>query len=294
MNIVTQMSIIIFTDNPNVVETRLVMEQLVSKNIKVKYIAPWDLSLPNLPDLDARVVYVPSNMLHRGSTFELLHRMLILKEFEKNAVVVNPVDSILQYSKEHLVLKLKKNDFVFPNTLVTENIEEAYYFVKTRLDLGKEVVLKPICKARGIGVVKLSEIRAKSDLLQFLLWYNRQHAEGVYYLQDFIPNKGYDIRCLVVDGEVVGREKRYNPNDFRYNVAIGGSAEAFNDSVYDELSIKVAESVGLKITGIDILPGTDGFPYVLEANCFPGYMALINATNIPVHKKIADYLASLC
>jgi RimK family alpha-L-glutamate ligase len=294
MNIVSQMSIIIFTDNPNVIETKLVMEQLISKNIKARYLAPWDINLPGLPDLDASVIYVPSNMLHRGSTFELLHRMLILRELEKKAIIVNPVNSILQYSKEHLVLSLAKNNFIFPNTLVTENIEEAYNFAHKRLEQGQEVVLKPVCKARGIGVIKLSEIRSRSDLLQFLLWYNRQHADGVYYLQDYIPNKGYDVRCLVVNGEVVGREKRYNPNDFRYNVAIGGSAEAFTDSIYDELSIKVAEAVGLKITGIDILPGINELPYVLEANCFPGYMALINATNISIHKKIADYLSSLC
>ncbi|MBN1682610.1 hypothetical protein JW865_03555 [Candidatus Bathyarchaeota archaeon] len=284
------MSIIIFTDNPNVVETKLVLEEIIAKNVKVTYLAPWDIHFPDFPYKEASVVYVPSNMLHRGSTFEYLHRMLILKEFEKNATIINPANSIIQYSKEHLVLNLIKNNLNFPNTLITENIEEAYDYSNKKLNQGQEVVLKPICKARGIGVVKLSEIRSRKDLLQFLLWYNRQHADGVFYLQDYIPNKGYDIRCLVIDGEVVGREKRFNPNDFRYNVSIGGSAEAFNESIYDELSIKVAESVGLKIAGIDILPGKDEVPYILEANCFPGYMALINATKIQIHKKIADYL----
>ena len=108
-----------------------------------------------------------------------------------------------------------------------------------------------------------------------------------------MPNLGYDVRCLVIDGKVVGRERRFNTKDFRYNVAVGGSAEAFNDPIYDDLSVEVAEASGLKICGVDVLPGQDGKPYVLEANCYPGYKALMDATGIPIHEKIADYLQSL-
>ena len=287
------MSVLIFTDNPGVPETRLVFKELQKRGVKVSYLAPWDIHIPTRMGMDSRLVYVPSNMLHRGSTFELIHRLLILRGFEQIATVVNPVDSMLQYSKEHLIVRLSGLGLPCPETLATENVEEAYEFAARRLDEGKEVVLKPICKARGIGVTKLSEIRSRADLLQFLSWYNREHAQGVYYLQEFIPNKGYDVRCLVVDGEVVGREKRFNPDDFRYNVAAGGSAAAFEDDAYDELSVKAAEAVGLRIAGIDILPSRDGTPYILEANCFPGYKALMDATHIPVHKKIVDYFQRL-
>jgi RimK family alpha-L-glutamate ligase len=287
------LSVLIFTDNPGVPETRLVFRELQRRGVKVRYLAPWDIHVPAHMGVDARLVYVPSNMLHRGSTFELIHRLLILRGFEQGATVINPVDSMLQYSKEHLIVRLKGLGLPCPETLVTENVEEAYEFAAKRLDEHREVVLKPICKARGIGVTKLSEIRSRADLLQFLSWYNREHAQGVYYLQEFIPNHGYDVRCLVVDGEVVGREKRFNPDDFRYNVAAGGSAEAFGDGSYDELSVKAAEAVGLNIAGIDILPSKDGTPYILEANCFPGYKALMDATHIQVHERIVDYFQRL-
>ena len=129
--------------------------------------------------------------------------------------------------------------------------------------------------------------------MQFLVWYIRTHGQGVYYLQEFIPNLGYDVRCFVINGQVVGREKRSNPDDFRYNVAAGGSAEPFENSVYDELSIQVAEAVGLKITGLDILPTESGEPIVLEANAFPGYKALMETTKIPIYKLIVDYFEDL-
>jgi RimK family alpha-L-glutamate ligase len=287
------LSLLIFTDNPGVQEVKLVAEELRSRGIRVRAMAPWDFSLPNMPDLDVDVVYAPSNMLHRGSTYELTHRLLILHELEKGATVVNPVEPMLQYSKEQLSMRLVKLGLPHPSTIATENVEEAYAFAHDLLERGKEVVLKPTCAARGIGVTKLSGIRRRDDLLQFLVWYTREHAEGVYYLQEYISNLGYDIRCLVIDGKVIGRERRFNREDFRYNVAVGGSAEAFTDPIYDDLSIAVANATELKICGVDILPGEDRKPYVLEANCYPGYKAMIEATGLPVHKKIADYLQSL-
>ena len=270
----------------------MVLRELKARGIQADYKAPWDIALPGFkPNYD--LVYVPSNMLHRGSTFELLHRLLILRRFDESATVINPVKAMLHYSKEDLTLQLGKLGLPNPETLITENIEKAYDFAYRLLDENKEVVLKPICMARGVGVVKLSKIRSRDDLMQFLVWYIREYGEGVFYLQEYVPNKGYDVRCLVIGGVVVGREKRSNLDDFRYNVAVGGAAESFEDPVYDELAVKVAEAVGLKITGLDILPRSDGAPIVLEANCFPGYKALMETTGIPVYKLIVDYFERL-
>jgi RimK family alpha-L-glutamate ligase len=208
---------------------------------------------------------------------------------EDTGIVVNPVVSMLNYSKEHLTLQLKKLGLPHPETLITENIEAASVFASRLLSEDREVVLKPICLSRGTGVTKLSRIRSRADLTQYLLWYTRSFGEGVFYLQEYVPNMGYDVRCFVIDGEVVGREARSNPDDFRYNVATGGNAEPFEDEVYDELAVRVAETVGLKITGLDILPREDGEPMVIEANCYPGYKALMETTKIPIHKLIVDY-----
>ena len=288
------MGVLIFTDNPTVHETQLVLGELRARDVPTKFRAPWDIHLPDVPDFEADLVYVPSNMLNRGSTFELIHRYLILKEFEESiGTVINPVDSMLRYSKEHLTLQVERLGLAHPNTIATENIDRAYKFAADLLDSGHTVVLKPICRGRGAGVIRLDRIRSREDLLQFLAWYNRAHGQGVFYLQEYIPNLGYDVRCMVIDGEVVGREKRSNPEDFRYNVSVGGLAEPFEDPVYDEMSLRVAEAVGLEITGLDILPAEDGTPYVIEANCFPGYTALIEATGIPIHGRIVDYFQRL-
>lgn len=284
------MGVLVFSDNPTVQETKLVIDNLKERGIFAGNIAPWDVSMPNLGSFDVDVTYVPSNMLNRGSTFELIHRMHILRELEKLGPIVNPVDSLLMYSKENLSVTLNRIGIAHPKTLITENIEEAYKYASNVIDSGGKIVLKPLCKARGIGVIMLDMIRSRGDLLQFLSWYNRNYGEGVFYIQEFIQNRGYDIRCMVIGDKVVGREKRSNPKDFRYNISAGGEAAPFNDPVYDQLAIKVAKVVGLEITGVDILPANDGTVYVLEANAFPGYMALMKATGIPINEKIADYL----
>jgi len=286
------MSVLIFTDNPTTGETGLVRRELKERGINVDYLAPWDISFPGFePDYD--LCYVPSNMLHRGSTFELVHRLLILRRIEESAVVVNPVDSMLNYSKEHLTLQLDKLGIAHPETLITENIEKANDFALRLQADGRDVVIKPICLSRGTGVSKLSWIRSEEDLTQYLLWYTRNFGEGVFYLQEYVPNLGYDVRCLVIDSEVIGREARSNPEDFRYNVAAGGNAQSFEDDQYDDLAVQVSEAVGLNITGLDILPRENGEPMVLEANCYPGYKALMETTGIPVHKLIVDYFERL-
>mgnify|MGYP002153792072 CR=1 FL=1 len=286
------MDILIFTDNPTVRETRLVHEELIKRGFSVEAKTPWDLSIPDLR-VEVELVYVPSNMFHRGSTFELVNRFLMLEEMSHTAVIINPLMSLLRYSKEHLTQKAERTGYPHPRTVVTENIEKAYRFASTLLDKGEDVVLKPICRARGMGVTRLSEIRRREDLMQFLTWYTRNQGEGVFYLQEFVNNLGYDVRLFVVDGEVVARMKRSNPEDFRYNASIGGTAEPFEEPIYDELAIKVAETMDLKLTGVDVLPSVEGVPYVLEANCYPGYTHIMAATGIQIYEKIVDFFQRL-
>ncbi|MBN2335556.1 hypothetical protein JXL21_08345, partial [Candidatus Bathyarchaeota archaeon] len=91
------MSVLIFTDNPSTGETALVQRELKNRGVEPDYKAPWDISLPDFkPEYD--LVYAPSNMLHRGTTFELLHRLLILRRLDERAAVINPVESMLHYS----------------------------------------------------------------------------------------------------------------------------------------------------------------------------------------------------
>jgi hypothetical protein len=57
----TDLSVLIFTDNPGVQEVKLVAEELRRRNIHVRLMAPWDFILPKMPELDVSVVYAPQH-----------------------------------------------------------------------------------------------------------------------------------------------------------------------------------------------------------------------------------------
>ena len=283
------MKLLIFTDSPATQETLLVFNEARSRGIDVAIITPWDVALPEL-STSASIVYVPSNMFNKCSCSEFLHRYLILEEFERDAVaVINPVKSLLRYSKTYFTLLASKTGIPHPKTVITENIETAYEFALNLMDAGKSALLKPIARGEGAGVIRLTDID-KKDLRQYLLYYSRTYGAGVFYIQEFVENLGYDIRLFVIDGHVVGRIKRSNPADFRYNASLGGLVERYDSSVFDDLALDMVEALDYKIAGVDILPAKSGAPVVLEVNCYPKYTHLIQATGVEIHKKIVDYL----
>jgi RimK family alpha-L-glutamate ligase len=272
----------------------LIFNELKSNNkLQALMKAPWDISLPKI-GVTAEVIYVANNMLHDGSTFEFVNRLILLEEINKNAKeMINPFDTIFHYSKANFTTEALRHEIPHPPTMITENIEQAYHYASEIIDSGKTAVIKPLIRGQGTGVVHLTQIRSRSDLLQYLQFYSRRHGLGVYYIQEYIKNNGYDVRIFIIDGEVVARMKRSNPNDFRYNASLGGKAEVFNSAEYDELALKTAEALNLTITGVDVLPTVNHGVIVLEANCYPGFTHISRTTKIPIHKKIANYIQQI-
>lgn len=286
------MKLLIFTDSPTMQETILVSKEARSRGIDVEIITPWDVALPEL-STSASVVYVPSNMFNKCSCSEFLHRYLILEEFERDATaVINPVRSLLHYSKTYFTLLASRTRIPHPKTIITENIETAYEFASNIIEAGKSALLKPIARGEGVGVTRLTDID-KKDLRQYLLYYSRTHGAGVFYIQEFVENLGYDIRIFVINGLVAGRMKRSNPTDFRYNASLGGLVERYDSSLFDGLALDAVEALDYRMAGVDILPTKSGGPVVLEVNCYPKYTHLIQATGVEVHKKIVDYFEKI-
>ena len=232
-----------------------------------------------IDDYDALIVRrVPG-----GTAEQVFYRMDTLHRLEEMGVMVfNPSKSIEKaVDKYYTSAILEEEGIKTPRTIVTESFSESMRGYK---ELGEDIVVKPLFGSLGMGVTRVS-----NEDIAYRIFRALEMTKSVYYLQEFIPNMGFDVRCFVIDGEVVGREIRSNPDDFRYNVAVGGRAEPFEDDIYDELALKVADAVGLKITGLDILPRNDGEPIVIEANCYPGYKALMETTGIPIYQLIVDY-----
>ncbi|USZ73159.1 ATP-grasp domain-containing protein [Natronosalvus halobius] len=150
---------------------------------------------------------------------------------------------------------------------------------------GEEAVYKTAIGTHGGGTWKIGP----NDPV------NSKVGNRYAFLQKLIDRDGErhrDIRVYVVGDEVVGAMYRYAPdNDWRTNVAVGGSVEDATDSLPEEvtdIAVDSAQIVGLDYAGVDIVEGDDGW-FVLEVNPTAGFKGLYQAT----HVSPAPYIAKL-
>ncbi|ARS91306.1 RimK family alpha-L-glutamate ligase [Natrarchaeobaculum aegyptiacum] len=115
------------------------------------------------------------------------------------------------------------------------------------------------------------------------------------FLQELVDRDGErhrDVRVYVVGDDIVAAMYRYAPdNDWRTNVALGGSVEDATDDLPPEareMARMAAGAVGLDYAGVDLVEGDDGW-FVLEVNPTAGFKGLYEAT----HVSPAPYIAAL-
>lgn len=119
--------------------------------------------------------------------------------------------------------------------------------------------------------------------------------QKIYYIQKFIPNvdseKPTDMRVFVVGEKCVAAMGRYSPeNEFRSNLAIGGSAKPLEITPeLAKLSIQALKAVKGEIAGVDIMKDNDKLK-VIEVNGTPQFQGVSTATNINVAAEIVDYI----
>jgi len=111
-------------------------------------------------------------------------------------------------------------------------------------------------------------------------------------IQRFVKeSKGRDIRALVVGDRVVAAMRRSASGDeFRSNVHRGGSVERVTlDEEYEQVAVRSAQIMGLKVAGVDMLEGKRS-PLVMEVNSSPGLEGIEAATKLDVAGAIIDYI----
>jgi len=95
----------------------------------------------------------------------------------------------------------------------------------------------------------------------------------------------------VLGGRVLASMKRTANNDWRTNVAQGGTAERVTLTREEEqLALAAAEAVGCPVAGVDLLPGPGGERFVIEVNAVPGWKALAPTCGVDVAKEVVRFL----
>lgn len=234
-----------------------------------------------LDDYDAVIVRkVPG-----GTPEQVFYRMDVLHRLEDMGVyVVNPAESIERAVDKYYTSTLLEDAGIgTPKTVVTERFREA---MEAFEELGGDVVVKPLFGSLGTGMTRISDPEIAYRIFRAL-----ELTGSVYYLQEFIPHGGEDLRAFAIGGKVVASMRR-RARGWKTNISAGGTAEPYElEEELAELSVKATEKVGLKYSGVDLMRSElDGKVYVVELNSTPGWQGLQSVTESNITSLLVDYI----
>ena len=212
----------------------------------------------------------------------------VVRHFELSEVpVVNGFHAILLARNKFLTLQtLARNDVNVPDTYLVVNLQGFEGAVKGLR--GYPVVAKMPSSRQGSGVVLVdSPVTA-----EFIMHNLQDNSKGVLVQEYIAPRGRREIRALVIGDRVTGAiELRPNPDDFRSNIHLAGQGKGVTlDRKLSDLAIRSTRSLGLEISGTDIIVGKDGTPRVIEVNYSPGFRGLEKATGLDIAAGIIGYV----
>jgi glutathione synthase/RimK-type ligase-like ATP-grasp enzyme len=192
-------------------------------------------------------------------------------------VANRPSSSATNFSKPWQLQLVAEAGFEVPRTLVTYVPERALdFFERCR----RRVVYKSLSSRSSI-VRRMTE----ADLGRL-----ERLAAGPVQFQEWIP--GTDVRVHVVGSRLFATEIDSEAVDYRYASEDGFACKMRGISLPDEIAercFRLARSVGMAVTGIDLRRSLDGRWFCFEANPTPGYYFYEQFTG----QRIADALIDL-
>jgi ribosomal protein S6--L-glutamate ligase len=119
-------------------------------------------------------------------------------------------------------------------------------------------------------------------------------ARSVYYLQEYIPHDGRDIRIFTVGDRVFASMERVSSN-WKTNISGGGKPVVYEPIDEEtEVSLKAVKNLGLEYAGVDLLRSkNDNGLYVLELNSTPGWQGLQTVSDTDITKAVVEHTLSL-
>lgn len=197
------------------------------------------------------------------------------------------------YSIEHVKDKLHTQQILAASNLPVPKTMLAKHPINidaVEKNLGFPVVIKTLSGSLGTGVL-LAETRDK--LIDFFEFVETMKPNCNIILQQFIGEQKEiaDLRVFVVGGRVVGCMKRISQDlSFKTNISRGARGEKFSSTPEIEwLAIEVTKSLGLDISGVDLLFDGGSFK-VCEANTAPQFKGLEKYCEVNVARSIWEYL----
>ncbi len=220
-----------------------------------------------------------------GSLEQVIFRMDILHAaVARGLLILNPPRAVETCVDKYLTnIRLAATGLPTPPTHVAQQADDAFAAFD---QLGRDVVIQPVFGAEGRGMQRISDRELAWRTFRVL-----EQTGQLIYQQKFIPHPGYDLRVLVIGGKVLAAMQRHAANDWRTNVAQGGTTQRVDLPAREAaLAVHAAEAVGCPVAGVDLLSGPGGELFVIEVNAVPGWRALATTCGIDVAAAIVQFL----
>ena len=232
-----------------------------------------------LTDIDAVIPRIGASYTFYGTA--------VVRQFEMMGVLsTNSSDAIARSRDKLRCLQLLSKEGVgLPVTGFAHSTKDTEGVIE--LVGGAPLVIKLLEGTQGIGVVLAETYQAAKSVIEAF-----RGLDANILVQEYIKEaKGQDLRCFVINDQVVASMKRQGaPGEFRSNIHRGGSIRRVKLSVQErDTAVRAAMAMGLKVAGVDLLRSSNG-PVVIEVNSSPGLEGIERATNIDIASKIIQYL----
>lgn len=216
------------------------------------------------------VMEAPDYVIAAFFTEKNYHTGSVLKMLESHGVLcINTYDCIR--SVDDKLLSIQKivestKGVLFPKTLLlTKEITAA--FVSQHFTY--PVVIKVMHGSKGKGVVLVHTEKELDNLININT--ASDFGDEIIIQECITSSKGRDLRLVICDGKCATSYVRENPNNFRSNVAGGGSITAY--TVPESIKIvgeEIAKVMEMNMGSVDFLFGENDTFYFCEANAMPG------------------------
>jgi [lysine-biosynthesis-protein LysW]--L-2-aminoadipate ligase len=155
-------------------------------------------------------------------------------------------------------------------------------------ELGYPAVLKPPVGSWGRLLAKINDREAAEAVLEHKEILGSYH-HSIFYVQEYVPKRGGDIRAFVVGDRVIGASYRSSEH-WITNVARGATTEPCPVTPdLEEIALRAAAAVGGEILGVDLVETDEGLK-VIEINTGAEFKGLVEATGVDVPEAIVQYL----
>jgi [lysine-biosynthesis-protein LysW]--L-2-aminoadipate ligase len=159
-------------------------------------------------------------------------------------------------------------------------------------ELGYPVVLKPLVGSWGRLLARINDRDAAEALVEHKETLG-SYQHGIFYVQEYVPKPGRDIRAIVIAGRTVAAIYR-RAGHWITNTARGGEAAPCPVTPeLDALCQAAARAVGGGALAVDVLEHPERGLLVAEVNHTMEFHGLMAATGVDVAGLLVDYVLAV-